>query len=266
MDAEIGIIGGSGFYSLLENAESAEIKTEFGNPSDKVSLGMIGGRKVAFIPRHGSKHTIPPHKVPYRANIEAFNSLGVKRVISTAACGSLKREFRMGQVVFFDQFVNMTWGRDDTFFDGSNVAHVSTAEPYCSGLRARASEAATGLGVEHKDNACVVVINGPRFSTKAESSMFIRQGFDLINMTQYPEVALTRERAMCYLGIGIVTDYDAGVSALEGIPPSGYKDMLKVFSQNVDKTKSIIASIIKDLPTERMCNCKNALDGTSVKV
>jgi 5'-methylthioadenosine phosphorylase len=264
MDAEVGIIGGSGFYSLIEDAESVEIETAYGKPSDKVSIGMIGGRKVAFIPRHGSSHTIPPHKVPYRANIEAFNSLGVTRVISTAACGSLKREFRTGQVVFFDQFVNMTSGREDTFFDRGEVAHVSTADPYCSDLRASASEAATGLGFEHKDNCCVVVVNGPRFSTKAESNMFIKQGFDLINMTQYPEAALVRERAMCYLGIGIITDYDSGV-AQEGVPPSDYSEMLKTFSQNVSKVKSILASVIKDLPAERKCNCRNALDGARVK-
>ncbi len=265
MEAEVGIIGGSGFYSLLENAEMVEIDTEYGKPSDKVAIGMIGDRKVAFIPRHGSGHTMPPHKVPYRANIEAFSSLGVKRVISTAACGSLKREFRMGHVVFFDQFVNMTWGRDDTFFDKGQVAHVSTAEPYCNGLRGRASSTATELGIDHKDGGCVVVVNGPRFSTKAESSRFISSGFDLINMTQYPEAALVREKAMCYLGIGIVTDYDAGVVAQDGIAPVEYSSMIEIFSQNVEKVKTIITETVKDLPSERMCNCKNALDGALVK-
>ncbi|MDE1865721.1 MAG: S-methyl-5'-thioadenosine phosphorylase [Candidatus Micrarchaeota archaeon] len=266
MDAEVGIIGGSGFYSLLDDAETVEIETDYGKPSDKVAIGTIGKKKVAFIPRHGSKHTIPPHKVPYRANIEAFNSLGVKRVISTSACGSLRREINLGQIVLFDQLVNMTHGRDETFFDKDEVVHVSTADPYCKGLRAYASIAATDLGFEHRDVGTVVVVNGPRFSTRAESKLFISQGFDLINMTQYPEAALVRERAMCYLGIGIVTDYDAGLVAGGSIEPVGYADVAKVFSQNVEKVKSVLKDLVGDLPKERDCVCGSALDGAMVKV
>ncbi len=264
MDAEIGIIGGSGFYSLLDGAETVEIKTRYGKPSDKVSIGTIGERKVAFIPRHGTNHTIPPHKVPYRANIEAFDSLGVKRIIATGASGSLNLEYRIGQIVLFDQFVNMTSGRADTFFDEGEVAHISTAEPYCKGMRARTSAVATRLGIDHKKEGSVVVINGPRFSTKAESLFFSNQGFDTINMTQYPEVALAREKAICYLGIGIITDYDAGVIAKGGVAPVKYDEVLKIFSRNVDKVKSLVKETIKETPKERKCNCGSALDGAKI--
>jgi 5'-methylthioadenosine phosphorylase len=266
MEAQIGILGGSGFYSLLENAETVEIETEYGKPSDKVSIGMIGDKKVAFIPRHGTKHNLPPHKVPYRANIEAFRSLGVTRVIGTGASGSLNRTFRIGQIVFFDQFVNMSSGRQDTFFDNDEVAHVSSASPYCPGLRARASSTATSLGIDHRDSGTVVVVSGPRFSTRAESQFFANQGFQLINMTQYPEVSLARERGMCYLGIGIVTDYDAGIVTNEGIPAVEYSEVLKIFSQNVGKVKSVITELVTSLPNERSCNCKGSLDDAMVKV
>ena len=266
MEAEIGIIGGSGFYSLLENAESMEIETEYGKPSDKISVGEIGGRKVAFIPRHGSKHTIPPQQVPYRANIEALYGLGVKRIVATSASGSLNRDFRIGQVVLFDQFVNMTSGRQDTFFDKEPVGHVSTAEPYCEVLRALASATATSMVVDHRNTGNVVVINGPRFSTKAESILFGTHGFELINMTQYPEVALAREKAICYLGMGIVTDYDVGVVAKGGIAPVSYSEIDRVFHQNVEKVKALVKEIVKNIPKNRTCNCKNALDGAMVKV
>jgi 5'-methylthioadenosine phosphorylase len=265
MDAEIGIIGGSGFYSLLENAETVEIDTEYGKPSDKISIGMIGDKKVAFLPRHGAKHTIAPHKVPYRANISAFESLGVKRIIATGACGSLNPDFVIGQIVIFDQFVNFTHGRDDTFFDRDVVAHVSTADPYCPGLRANSSELATQLEIGHKDRGTVVVINGPRFSTKAESMFFSKQGFDAINMTQYPEAALAKEKGMCYLGIGIITDYDAGVIEDGTVEPVQYEEVLKIFSANVDKVKNLVKETIKAVPKERKCNCGSALDGAMIK-
>jgi 5'-methylthioadenosine phosphorylase len=266
MEAEIGILGGSGFYSLLDNVESVEIETEYGKPSDKVSVGTIGDKKVAFIPRHGSKHTITPGNVPYRANIEAFNSLGVKRIIATAACGSLNRKFRIGEIVFFDQLVNMTFNRQDTFFDKDKVIHVSLANPYCNALRSGASAVATSLGLDHRDEGCVIVVPGPRFSTKAESQLFASIGMDLINMTQYPEVALARERAICYLGIGVVTDYDAGVIAQEGISPVMNEDVMRIFGQNVGKVKLLINSIVRDLPKERRCVCGSALTGASMKV
>lgn len=264
MDADIGIIGGSGFYSLLDGAESIDVDTKYGRPSGRISIGTVGGRRVAFIPRHGTKHTIPPHKVPYRANVDALSSLGVKRIIATGASGSLKQEYGIGQIVLFDQFVNMTHGRDDTFFDQDEVAHVSTADPYCPELRARASQTAKRLGIEHKNGGSVVVINGPRFSTKAESMFFSNQGFDTINMTQYPEAALAREKAICYLGVGIVTDYDAGVIAKGGIAPVKYDEVLRIFAQNVDRVKNLVKETVRELPKERKCDCGSALDGAKI--
>ncbi len=266
MEAEVGIIGGSGFYSLLENAESVDVETEYGKPSDRISVGVIGGKKVAFLPRHGGKHTIPPHKVPYRANIAALYGLGVRRIIATSALGALDRKLRIGQVVFFDQFVNLTSGREDTFFDADQVAHVSTADPYCDELRSLASSTATGMGIDHRIMGTVAVINGPRFSTKAESAFFTASGFEIVNMTQYPEVALAREKAMCYLGVGVVTDYDAGVADKVGITPVSYEEMDMVFRQNVDKVKGLVKGILEEIPKERRCSCKDALGGAMVKV
>lgn len=263
MDAEIGVIGGSGLYSLLENAEATEIETEYGKPSGKISVGKVGDTKVAFLPRHGEKHTIPPHKVPYRANIEALNSLGVKRIIATSACGSLNRDFRMGQVVFLDQFMSMVFSREDTFYDKDEVFHVSPAYPYCSSMRASASATSTDLGIDHKNMGSAVIVNGPRFSTKAESLFYSTKGFDLINMTQYPEVVLARERAICYLGIGVVTDYDAGLLTTGGVQPVAYEEVIRTMSQNTDKLKSLITGIIKDLPKERNCTCKDATKGAT---
>jgi len=265
MDATIGIIGGSGFYSLLEDAKSIDVETIYGRPSDKVSIGKIAGRDVAFIPRHGARHRFPPHKVPYRANIQAFHDLGVERIIATNAVGSLNPDYKVGQIVAFDQFVNHTHGREDTFFD-NEVAHVSTADPYCSQSREISKVAAGKMGLDYRDGGSVVVINGPRFSTKAESKFFIRQGFDLINMTQYPEVALAREKCMCYLALGIVTDYDAGIAGNENIKPVSHKEVMEMFSKNVDNVKSLVKDIVKEMPEKRTCQCASALDGAMVRV
>lgn len=265
MKAEIGIIGGSGFYSLLENAESSDIETEYGKPSDRVSVGKIGGRDVAFIPRHGSKHTIPPHMVPYRANIEALHMLGVNRIIATGAVGSLNPEFRIGEIVLLDQFVNLTYGRKDTFYDADQVAHVSTADPYCDEMRAVAARSAEALELECREKASVLVVNGPRFSTKAESRFFSRQGFDLINMTQYPEVALARERCICYIGIAMVTDYDAGIVGVGGPDPVSYGEVTRTFAKSVESVKALAKRIVVDLPSARGCRCGSALDSALAK-
>jgi len=265
MDAEIGIIGGSGFYSLLENAKSIDVDTEYGRPSEGISIGELSGRKVAFIPRHGKKHTYPPHLVPYRANIQALSDLGVKRIIATNAVGSLNPKFKVGQIVAFDQFINHTNGRADTFFEKS-VAHVSTADPYCIEMRTVSTVVANKQTIDYRDGGSVIVINGPRFSTKAESAFFSRQGFDMINMTQYPEVALARERCMCYLALGIVTDYDAGIMENAGIKPVSHREVMEMFSKNIGKVKELVKGIVKEMPEKRGCTCANALDGAIVSV
>ncbi len=260
----IGIIGGSGFYSLLDSPESVSIETKYGNPSDKISLGKISGVDVAFLPRHGTKHNIPPHKVPYRANILAFEELGVNRIIATNAVGSLKSNYIPGDFVLFDQFVNMTNGRHDTFFDEDKVAHVSMAEPYCSDLRTIAAVELSKMNIRYHENGSVIVINGPRFSSKAESRFFSSQGFDVINMTQYPEAALAREKGMCYLGIGIVTDYDAGLEGNPQIKAVTAEEVNRVFGKSIAEAKSLINNIVPTSSKAVNCNCKNSLIGAVV--
>jgi 5'-methylthioadenosine phosphorylase len=261
MKADIGIIGGSGFYSLLEDVERVKQKTKYGMPSDDVSIGMLGGKSVAFIPRHGSKHTIPPHKVPYRANVAALKECGITRIIASNAVGSLNPKFKPSEMAFFDQFVNMTQGRQDTFFDENVVAHISTAEPYCPQLRSAAIKAAEDLSIKHHKEGSIVVINGPRFSTKAESKFFSSQGFDMIGMTQYPEVSLAREMGICYLGVGLVTDYDAGLEGKSDIKPVTADEVVRIFNQNVKTVKQLIQELVPSIPEEHSCACAKALDG-----
>ncbi len=260
----IGIIGGSGFYSLLESPEVVEVDTKFGKPSDKIALGKINNCDVAFLPRHNSKHNIPPQKVPYKANIAALESLNVKRIIATNAVGSLRPDYAPGEFVLFDQFVNMTNNREDTFFDENIVAHVSMADPYCSELRELAGKTLEKLSIPYHKTASVVVINGPRFSSKAESKFFSKQGFDVINMTQYPEVVLAKEKGMCYLGIGIVTDYDAGLEGNPEIKPVRSDEMLAVFGKNIEKAKDVVKELFPSVYEKPKCNCVDSLDGSII--
>ncbi len=260
MAPRIGIIGGSGFYSLLENPRMKDVKTEYGKPSDQIAIGKIGGFEVAFLPRHNRRHNIPPHEVNYRANIEALYSLGVRHIIATNAIGSLRKDFRPGEFVVFDQFVDRTQGRKDTFYDKNVVAHVSSAEPYCDVLRGVASAALRDLRIKHHDRGTLVVINGPRFSTRAESIAYAKQGFDVIGMTQYPEAYLARERAMCYVGIGMVTDYDAGLEGKPDIKSVTADEVNLVFAKNVEGMKRLVLRMVPLVPLKRECECKHALD------
>ncbi len=261
---KIGIIGGSGFYSLIENPELFQAETKYGKPSDDISLGKIGGVDAAFIPRHGTKHDIPPHKVPYRANIAALESLGVKRIIATNAVGSLRADYAPGDFVLFDQFINMTHGRHDTFFDENVVAHVGMAEPYCPELRSIASSRLSEMKLKHHDTGSVIVVNGPRFSSRAESKFFAKQGFDTINMTQYPEAALAREKGMCYLGVGIVTDYDVGLEGDTNVKPVNAEEVNRVFAMSIDKAKALVSSLAIAASSKMTCNCHSALDNAIV--
>lgn len=264
MEAEIGIIGGSGFYSLLEDSEKVDVETAYGKPSDSISIGKVAGKRVAFIPRHGSKHAFPPHKVPYKANIEALYDLGVKRIIGTNAVGSLVEEYAPGDFVFFDQFVNMTHGRDDTFFHSSPVVHVSAADPYCPEMRKDAYSISHELGLKSHRDGTVVVINGPRFSSRAESRFFSSQGFHVINMTQYPEVMLAREKGICYLGIGIVTDYDAGLENRDDIKAVSAEEVGKVFAKGIGDAKRLVLDLIPRINDNRECGCAAALEGAVI--
>lgn len=261
MKVEIGVIGGSGFFSLLEDAETVNQSTEYGKPSDAISVGILKGRTVAFLSRHGPNHRLSPQNVPYRANIAALKELGIKRIIATSAVGSLNPTFKPGEFAFFDQYVNMTSGREDTFFDKDIVAHVSSADPYCDELRTLGAKIAKELGIEHHKDGTVVLIKGPRFSTRAESKFFSKQGFDMVGMTQYPEVALAREMGICYLGVGLVTDYDVGLEGREDIKPVSSDEISRVFNTNIDNVKKFIVGLVPKIPEKRSCSCSKALDG-----
>ncbi|MDT7897464.1 MAG: S-methyl-5'-thioadenosine phosphorylase [Armatimonadota bacterium] len=266
--AEIGVFGGSGLYSM-EGAtvlEELKVETPFGAPSDLITIVEIAGKRVAFLPRHGRKHQYPPHKVPYKANIWAMKALGVERVLAPNAVGSLQRHVKPGDFVICDQFVDRTRHRDDTFFNGPLTTHVSTADPYCPQLREIAIQACRDLGIPHHERGTVVVIEGPRFSTKAESRWFTQMGWEVINMTQYPEVVLAREAELCYVNISIVTDYDTGLVAEGEVEPVSAEEVMKNFAASVEKARQLIAEIIRRLPAERTCRCGEALKHARVVV
>jgi 5'-methylthioadenosine phosphorylase len=244
--AEIGIFGGSGFYSLLEDVREAKIDTPYGPPSDSFFLATVAGRRVAFLPRHGRRHTIPPHNVNYRANVWAMRSLGVKAVISPCAAGSLQLRVEPGHFVVADQFVDRTSGRADTFFDGPIVSHVSSAEIYDPTLRGIALDVIREHGITVHDGGTVVVISGPRFSTRSESKWFSDAGWEVINMTQYPEAYLCRELGMAVVNISLITDYDAGV--LEGTHAVTAHDVLAVFEQNAERIRKVVLDMVGRFP------------------
>lgn len=246
--AEIGVFGGSGFYSLLKDVEEVKVDTPYGNVSDSVMLATVAGRKVAFMPRHGRQHTIPPHKVNYRANVWAFHQLGVKAVISPCAAGSLQAHVRPGDFVVCDQFVDRTNGRADTFYDGPIVTHVSPAETYDPVLRQLAIDAIQRNGIPCHDRGTVVVVQGPRFSTKSESAWYTGQGWEVINMTQYPEAYLCRELGMAVVNISLITDYDCGVVAdAEAVTA---QSVLEVFRSNSDKIVKVVLEMIERMPAD----------------
>jgi len=246
--AEIGVFGGSGFYSLLEDVQEVKVDTPYGPPSDAVMLATVEGRKVAFLPRHGRRHTLPPHKVPYRANVWAMRSLGVQAIISPCAAGSLQPNVKPASFVVCDQFVDRTSGRDHTFFDGPIVTHVSPAETYDPVLRKIAIETIKEHGIDCHDKGTVVVIQGPRFSTKAESKWFTDAGWEVINMTQYPEAYLCREMGMAVVNISLITDYDSGVHA--GAEAVTAHDVLEVFTTNSERIKKVVLDMIGKFPAD----------------
>lgn len=246
--AEIGVFGGSGFYSLLEDVTEVKVDTPYGAPSDAVMLAEVAGRKVAFLPRHGRHHTIPPHKINYRANVWAMHKLGVKAVISPCAVGSLQSHIAPGSFLVADQFVDRTKGRDDTFYDGPITSHVSPADMYDKTLRQIAIETIREHGIEAHDGGTVVVIQGPRFSTKAESVWFTKMGWDIINMTQYPEAYLCHELGMAVVNISLVTDYDSGVVAdVEAVTAHS---VLEVFQQNAENARKVVLDMIRKFPSD----------------
>ncbi|MDQ3990826.1 MAG: S-methyl-5'-thioadenosine phosphorylase [Actinomycetota bacterium] len=262
--AEIGIFGGSGFYSLLDGVEELDIETPYGRPSAPAAVGEIEGRSVAFIPRHGKRHELPPHRVPYRANLWAMQQLGVRRLIGPCAAGSLQPHVRPGHFVVCDQLVDRTWGREDTFFDGPETTHVAFADPYCPTMREVAIKQARETGVDLHERGTVVVVQGPRFSTRSESRWYAGQGWEVINMTQYPEAILARELELCFLNISLITDYDVGV---EGeTEPVTHEAVIRAFNENLGKLRDLLYRLVPAMPAERDCPCSTALEGARFDV
>ncbi len=258
---EIGVFGGSGFYSLLTEYEEIKIDTPYGPPSDSIAIGNIAGRPVAFLPRHGKQHQYPPHKIPYRANIWAMKQLGITRIIGPSSVGSLQSNIKPGDFVISDQFVDRTTGRRDTFYDGPIATHVSSADPFCPVMCKLAADCANKLGIRVHDKGTVVVIQGPRFSTKAESLWFTNMGWSTVNMTCYPECILALEQEICYANIALVTDYDAGIVAEGTAEPVNAEDVVKVMNQNNSKVRELIVEMITNMPSTRDCACSRALSG-----
>jgi 5'-methylthioadenosine phosphorylase len=252
--AEIGVIGGSGLYALLEDAEEFEVSTPYGAPSDPITVAEVGGRRVAFLPRHGRDHRYPPHRIPYRANLWALRALGVRQILAPCAVGGLRPELGPGTFVVPDQLIDRTSGRAQTFYDEGAV-HVSFADPYCP--NGRTVLLANG-DVEAVDGGAMVVVEGPRFSTRAESRWFTSIGGSVVNMTGHPEAVLARELALCYTTIALVTDLDAGVEGDHGVTQ---EEVFRVFGENTARLRGVLLDAVTKLPTVRDCPCATALDG-----
>jgi 5'-methylthioadenosine phosphorylase len=246
--AEIGVFGGSGFYSLLADVREIKVDTPYGPPSDSFFLAEVGGRDVAFLPRHGRRHTIPPHRINYRANVWAMRSLGVKAVISPCAAGSLQRHVKPGDFVLCDQLVDRTRSRPHTFFDGPIVSHLSSADIYDPELRRIAAQVIREHDIPMHETGTIVIIEGPRFSSKAESKWFSEAGWDVVSMTQYPEAWLCRELGMAVVNIALITDYDAGV--IEGTEAVDATSVLEVFQENAARIQAVVLDMIARFPAD----------------
>ena len=261
--ADIGVIGGSGFYEFLTDCDEVKVDTPFGEPSETVLVGEVAGRRVAFLPRHGRDHRFPPHKIPYRANMWALRSLGVRRILAPSAVGSLTVSYGPGALVIPDQLVDRTRSRVQTYYDEYAV-HVPFADPYCPSGRARAINAARDSGWVPADSGTLVVIDGPRFSTRAESQWYASQGWTLIGMTGHPEAVLARELALCYTTLALVTDTDAGVEEGDGVTQA---EVFEVFGANMSRLRELVAKIIASFPAEREDDlCAHALDGITLPI
>jgi 5'-methylthioadenosine phosphorylase len=256
--ASIGVIGGSGLYEFLSGAEEVTVETPFGPPSDRIVVGDVGGRSVAFLPRHGRDHQYPPHRIPYRANLWALRSLGVRQVLAPSAVGSLTESYGPGTLAIPDQLVDRTMSRPQTFYNDRGAVHVPFADPYCPRGRSTVISVARAAGWIPAGSGTLVVIEGPRFSSRAESQWYAAQGWTLIGMTGCPEAVLARELALCYTTIALVTDTDAGVEEGEGVT---HAEVFRVFGENMGRLRDLLMRTIEQLPVERDCPCPRSLDG-----
>lgn len=256
--ADIGVIGGSGFYEFLADAEEVKVDTPYGEPSEAVLVGEAGGHRVAFLPRHGKDHRFPPHKIPFRANMWALRTLGVQRILAPSAVGSLTASYGPGTLVIPDQLVDRTRGREQSFYDEYAV-HIPFADPYCPSGRAHSIAAARQAGWVPAGSGTLVVIDGPRFSTRAESRWYAAQGWTLVGMTGHPEAVLARELAMCYTTLALITDTDAGVGEGDGVTQA---EVFEAFGKNMARLRDLVAKVIAAFPAEREDDlCAHALDG-----
>ncbi len=261
----IGIIGGSGLYELFDAERTVTPETPYGPASAPITLATVGGVPTAFLPRHGARHEHPPHRIPYRANLWALREVGVTRIIAPCAAGSLRRDTGPGTFVVCDQFVDRTSGREHTFYDGPDVRHVSAADPYCSDLRASLLAAGRELALPMRDGGTIVVIEGPRFSTRAESAWFQKMGWDVVNMTAYPEGWLARELGLCYANVSMITDYDVGVMGDEARSTVTAQAVMEAFAANIERLRKLLARAVTSAglaPADDAC--RRALDDAAV--
>lgn len=247
--ADIAVIGGSGLYALLDDAEEHNVETPFGQPSDPITLATVAGRPVAFLPRHGRDHRYPPHRIPYRANLWALHQIGVRQVLAPCAVGGLRPDLGPGAFVVPDQLIDRTSGRVQTFFD-DRVVHVNFADPYCPVGRRAVLDSAQDIDVH--DGGTMVVIEGPRFSTRAESRWYTAIGGAVVNMTGHPEAVLARELGLCYTAVALVTDLDAGVEGEHGVTQD---EVFAVFAQNIERMRELLLRTVERLPSSRDCAC-----------
>jgi 5'-methylthioadenosine phosphorylase len=258
--ARIGVIGGSGLYALLDEATEHTVETPYGLPSDPMTVGQVAGRAVAFLPRHGRDHRYPPHRIPYRANLWALREVGVRQILAPCAVGGLLPELGPGTFVLPDQIVDRTQGRTQTFYNNGAV-HVSFADPYCPTGRATVRKVAQESGCEITDGGTMVVIEGPRFSTRAESRWYASLGGTVVNMTGHPEAVLARELGICYTAIALVTDHDAGVPGGHGVTQ---EEVFRVFAENTVRLRGLLLDTVAALPLDDDCPCQRALDGIDI--
>jgi 5'-methylthioadenosine phosphorylase len=261
MQAEFGVIGGTGLYDpkLLKNVQEITVNTPYGTPSDAIIVGELSSKAVAFLPRHGKKHTIRPTNINVRANIFALKELGVKHILAPSTVGSLREEYHPGEIAFVDQFIDRTTKREQSFYTQDKVCHISVAEPMCPHLRKTLIEVAKDLNITFHQTGTYVCIEGPRFSTKAESKMYRQWGADVVGMTLVPEAVLAREAEICYANISTITDYDVWKDHVVSVD-----DILATMKSNIENVKQIIAETIAKLPAECSCTCNQALKGAFV--
>ncbi len=245
--ADVGVFGGSGLYELLTDVEKVPFATPYGPPSSPLHVGTVEGKRVAFLPRHGPGHEYPAHRVNYRANLWAMREAGVQALFAPCSAGSLQKDIPPGTFVVVDQFIDRTSGRGDTFFDGAGPQHTPMAHPYDSRLRSLLVEACRAECVDVRDSGTVVVIQGPRFSTMAESRWFGQMGWHVVNMTQYPEAALANELGIPIAGVALVTDYDAGLEGDPSIAPVTQDEVFEFFHSNVERVRKVLFRAIAAL-------------------